>query len=185
MSAVLTSLDNVKQFMGLTGVTDDALLTRMISASSGFIEQWTNRDFGLGNYTDDMDGTGGNFIFASQRPVQSVSSLSIDGFTIPLSTGVNSPGYYVTPDGFGLRGYTFTRTRGARNVTVSYSAGYNTIPREIEQACIDLVSFKYRERDRIGLASKGLAGETTAFVQTDMPENMQTILQAYKRVVPA
>lgn len=185
MSAVLTTRDNVKQFLGITGTGDDALIDRLINAASGFIEQWTNRDFGAASYSEVRDGTGGAFMFASQRPVLSVTAVAVDGRSIPQSSGVSSPGFYFTAEGVGLRGYTFTRGRGLRNVSFDYTAGYNVVPREIEQACIDLVSFKYKERDRIGLTSKGLAGETTVFVQTDMPENMQTILQAYKRVVPA
>jgi hypothetical protein len=68
-------------------------------------------------------------------------------------------------------------------VRLAYTAGYAAIPAEIEQACIALVALRYKERDRIGHVSKSLAGETVAFSQKDMSDDIKTALLAYKSVV--
>ncbi|HUN48020.1 MAG TPA: hypothetical protein VMU85_15930, partial [Stellaceae bacterium] len=63
-----------------------------------------------------------------------------------------------------------------------YTAGYPATPPEVEQACIELVALRYRERERIGHVSKSLAGETVAFSQKDMSDDIRTILSVYRRV---
>jgi len=79
-----------------------------------------------------------------------------------------------------LVGYAFHR--GSQNVAVSYSAGYATIPPELEQAAIELIGFRYRERTRIGEVSRALGGQATAaFSQKDMPDGIKAILAKYQR----
>jgi hypothetical protein len=179
----LTTIDTVEQWLGLaSGNQDEALLERLISAASGLIETWCGRTFASQSYVETRDGTGGRRMAFINGPVTSVSSVMVSGQSIPPGDAVTTPGYYFSPTMLILNGHVFRR--GLGNVTISTIAGYATIPAEVEQACIELVSFRYRELDRIGLASKGLAGETTAFVIKDMPPSVASLLDLYRRVVP-
>ena len=47
-----------------------------------------------------------------------------------------------------------------------------------------LVVLRWRERDRIGIKSKGLAGETVVFNTSDMPDDVQTVLDTYRKRIP-
>jgi hypothetical protein len=99
--------------------------------------------------------------------------------------GVQFSNVYATPSGEGQYSavdgiYTFDPSDAGSLIAITY--GY--VPAEIEQACIDLVGRKYRERDRIGLASKGLAGETTAFSQSDLSADTKAMLNQFRKVVP-
>ena len=58
------------------------------------------------------------------------------------------------------------------------------MPAEIEQACIEVIAIRYKERDRIGQVSKSIGGETVSFSQKDFPDSVRTILNNYKKVVP-
>ncbi len=179
----LTTIANVEQWLDLTaGCADEALLTRLITAASGFIRRWCDRDFVSQSYTDSLDGKGGGRMPLPQQPITAVSALVIDGVTVPPGDPVSTPGYYFTPTMLCLNGYRFAR--GFGNVTVSYTAGYAVIPPEVEQACIELVAFRYREISRIGMASKAMAGETTSYVVRDMPPSVATLLAQLKKVVP-
>lgn len=62
---------------------------------------------------------------------------------------------------------------------------YGSIPYEIEQATLDIIGRKYRERERIGHVSKSLAGETVTFSQSDMSADTKGMLSQYRRVAPA
>lgn len=179
----LTSLGNVEQWLGLaSGNQDEALLTRLISAASGFIQNWCSRQFASQDYTEIRDGTGGLRLAFANFPVTSVTSLTIDGHTIPPGDATVTPGFYFTSTMLILNGHCFNR--GFGNIEISYVAGLETIPSEVEQACIELIAFRYRELDRIGLSSKGLAGETTSFVIKDMPPSVATLLDNYRKVLP-
>ena len=83
-----------------------------------------------------------------------------------------TPGYIFTDIMLVLIGYGFNR--GMANVMVSYTAGFATVPLEIEQACIELIAFRYREAQRVGMSSKGMLGETTSFIVRDVPPSVAT-----------
>jgi hypothetical protein len=77
---------------------------------------------------------------------------------------------------------------GCQNVTVRYTAGYSTIPSDLEQICIDLIqvyykskaadtSVKYEKLDdhTIGYADEGGGGAR------DIPQHLRRRLAPYKR----
>jgi hypothetical protein len=179
----LTTLPAVKQWLGLTSTSDDALLTRMISAYSQHLQQWISRDLLSASYVEYYDGNGGNRLITPNYPVTAVSAVYVDGVSIPAASGVTGAGYRFSPDGIILNGYSFTR--GMSNVQISYTAGFAVVPPEIEQATIDLIGNHYREKDRIGISSKNLSGETISFIVKPFPDWVKDILLQYRRVTPA
>lgn len=178
----LTTLANVKGWFAppLASTADDALLARLISAASGFILAWLDRNLAQQSYTETRDGTGGLSLAFGNTPVIAVGALAIDGVVIPPAPNAISLGYAFSATRLYLRGYAFNR--GVQNVLVGYTAGYVSTPLEVEQACIELVALRYKERDRIGHVSKSLAGETVSFSQKDMSDAIKTVLATYRRV---
>lgn len=188
----LTSLADVKAWLQ-TGqsafpATDDAMLTRLITAASQYIQTWLNRQIAVADYQEIRDGTGGRQLQFACFPVSAVLSLTIDGFAIPFAppaapnTGPVA-GYVFSATQLSLRGYRFRR--GAQNIVFSYTAGYASTPPEIAQACIELVALRYRERARIGEMSKSVGGgETVSYSQKDMSASIATLLQQYRAVAP-
>ncbi len=190
-SGDLTTLANVKGWLSppLTTTTDDALLTRLITAASQFIQTWLGRQIAPQSWSETRDGDGGTRLVFANAPVTAVASLTIDGLAIPPAPNATTPGYVFSPTVLYLRGsiigpatdiYRFTR--GVQNVAIQYTAGYAATPPEIEQACIELVGLRYKERDRIGHVSKSLSGETVTFATKDMSDDIRTVLEQYKRV---
>ena len=185
----LTTLADVKAWLQ-TGqnpfpATDDALLQRLISAASEFIQNWLGRQIAAADWLEIRDGTGGQLMAFANIPATAILSLSIDGLTIPpaAADGGFGAGYTFTPTELALRGYVFTRR--PQNVVIIYTAGYDTTPPDIAQACIELVCLRYRERSRIGEVSKSLGGgETVTFSQKDMRDNVKTLLSQYRAVAP-
>jgi hypothetical protein len=186
-SGDLTTLADVKAWLQ-TGqnafpTTDDALLTRLITATSQYIQTWLNRQIAIADYLEVRDGTGGQRLQFACFPVVAVLSLTIDGQAIPPAVPSNPMGYSFSPTQLAVCGYTFNR--GAQNISVSYTAGYSTTPPDIAQACIELVALRYRERTRIGEVSRALGGaETVTYAQKDMSDAAKTLLQQYRLVAP-
>jgi hypothetical protein len=162
--------------------TDDALLSRLITAASGYIETWLNRPIAAADWFELRDGTGGRRLQFAVFPVAAVLSLTIDDIAIPPAANSRAAGYSFTATQLVLRGYLFTARR--QNVAVTYTAGYPQTPPEIAQACIELVALRYRERMRIGEVSKNIGGEIVAFSQKDMSDPIKMLLQQYRLVVP-
>jgi len=178
----LTSVENVKGYLGINSASDDALLDRLVSAGSGYIQSWLNRSFAIATYTDTFDGNGSVARMLSSYPITSMTSVLVNNIAIPLAADALSVGYSFSPTRVILRGYNFSK--GLLNCSVTYKAGYANVPLEIEQACIEIIANRYREKDRIGQVSKSLAGEVVSFSQKDMPDSVRTILSNYKKVIP-
>src|SRR6185312_13143041 len=111
----LTTLGEVKAWLQ-TGQaafpdTDDVLLARLITAASGFIQKWLNRNIASADWCEVRDGTGGRRLTFSNFPVTAVLSLSIDGLAISAAPddGGFGAGYVFGATELALRGYVFTR----------------------------------------------------------------------------
>jgi hypothetical protein len=185
----LTTLDDVKAWLktgqGAFPATDDALLARLITAASRFIESWLARRMALTDWQEVRDGTGGQRLAFANLPVAAVLSVAIDGLVIPpaATDGSCGAGYVFTPTELALRGYVFTRR--PQNVVMTYTAGFAAIPPDIAQACIELVCQRYKERTRIGETSRAVSGsETVTYAQQDMSDDVRLLLSQYRAVAP-
>jgi Phage gp6-like head-tail connector protein len=203
----LTILTDVKAWLQ-TGqnpfpATDDALLTRLITAASQYIQTWLNRQIALQDWVETRDGVGSALGTGEVRyqfsafPVSAVSLVVVDGLTIPpipaspptppgiaaVSTFATQSGYLFTPTQIVIRGYVVPRKAGC--VTLQYTAGYAVTPPDLAQACIELVALRYRERSRLGEVSRAIGGgETVSYSQKDMSDPIKTLIQQYRIVAP-
>lgn len=178
--ADLTTLVNAKAWLGLTDTTDDTLLTRLVSAVSAAAESRMGRSIALHAYTVTLNGSGKCVLAFPDRPVATVTSVTVDGVAIPPSSGPGAAGYQFDQSFLYLVGYEFTR--GRQNVVLQYNAGLSSTPLDLEQAVLDIIAFKYKERDRIGQSSKILAGETIGFFR-DVPPDALRVIDDYGRVL--
>ena len=179
-----TTLDDVNAWLQLpSGHADEPLLTRLIAGVSGFIEAWCSRSFDLQQVTEVRDGTGGTRLSPYLSPVTVVTGVTIGSVTVPAITlPAVSSGWFFANKQVQLIGYRFERGQG--NVLLSYTAGYLEAPDDLQQAAIELICARYRERDRIGMSSVHAAGETTSYSLKDMPPQVAALLSQYRRVVP-
>ena len=180
--ADLTSLATVKQWLNLTTTTDDALLTRLVSSASLFVENWLNQPITASDYTVTFDGWGGNRKTVAARPLNSVSAVTVNGMTIPAAVGPTASGYIFTASQIVLRGYAFTA--GIGNCSATYNSGFVTTPKDVEQAVVELIGYRYKTRDRIGISGKSMAGENISFDAVDMSDSVRSVLRNYVRHTP-
>ncbi len=178
----LTTLANVKQYLGLTSADFDDLLARMITACSTAISSYINRQLLSASYSEHRDGTGSGVMIVADYPLISVQSLSINGNSINASSGYGQTGYSFDDISIYLTNMCFTK--GRRNVSVVYTAGFASVPGDIEETIIEQIALRFKEKDRIGQASKTLAGETVAFYLKDFSPLGLTILDQYKKYIP-
>lgn len=179
---MLTTLAKVKQYLGIAtdDTSDDDLLTRLINAASMAIEVYCSRTFLSAAYTETRDGTGTRKMTMRNFPVTAVASVFVDGQAVPARLSPLSNGYTFDDLKVALTGYVFTSGMG--NVTVTYTAGFASVPYDIEQACIEAVSLRYKAKDRLGVNSKSLAGESISFTNDDFPDYVTRVLRQYQMV---
>lgn len=183
----LTTLANVKAYLK-TGDNDlssddDALLSRLISSASQFIESWLSRTIPSADYIETRPCLGNSKFVFGNYPVTAVASVTVDLTAIPPAPSVIAGGYLFTPSMLTIQGYLVPR---GSLLTVQYTAGYSAIPPDIEQACIELVVYRYKERDRMGVTTTNMNGvQTASYRVSDMLPETKTLLMQYRNVVPA
>jgi uncharacterized phiE125 gp8 family phage protein len=179
--SALCALADVKAFLGITGSATDAVLQSLVTNASALIESYCSRVFARATYTETRNGNGGSRLFLANSPVSAVSAVAIDGQTIPAASGPLTTGYAFDAGVIYLRGYCFNR--GVQNVTVSYTAGFATVPADVAQACIELVAAKFAKRDRIDKQSETLGTQQTiSYSMADMPAQVKAALNPYVQV---
>lgn len=188
----LTDVDMVKDHLGIPdGTTDyDERIKRHINAATDMIETLTDRTLkertGL---VDIQSGRRNDRILLPQWPVQAITELWIDSssdFTDSENI-VDATKYRLELDsrgrGVGIvlkKGCLFPN--GTGNIKVVYDAGYQTIPSDLQEACIFLTDFLYdlRQDRRVGSVQKGKNQENVTFLET-LPMWMQDTIARYTR----
>jgi len=134
----LTSLEAVKEYIQEEGTTHDNRLINLINRVTDIMESWLKRKIKVRDYSEKYDGNGDYVLLLNQYPVNSISSLKIDGIE-------QDPSSYVL---YGKRGEIRLLAgyfpKGYQNVEVTYNAGYSNIPGLIEQACIEEVVARFK-----------------------------------------
>jgi uncharacterized phiE125 gp8 family phage protein len=179
--ADLTTLADVKEYLdiGADEATFDSLLGRLITASSRQIEAHCGRALEIKSYTETYDGNASDILFLDNTPIVSVVSLELDGEAV-------QPEDYKAHDDY-IRLLSRLFAPGELNVAVTYSAGLfdagaGAPPADLEDACIQLVAFKFNLRGADGLTDRRANQTAEKFVGAAIPLSVAIILDKYRKV---
>lgn len=158
----LTSLANLKEVLGVVDNAQDSLLTNIINRSTDIIEKYCNgRRFVSTVYTNqEYDGTGTKYLNLRHFPVTVLSAYdrNYGDFSTTNWNTLQVEGIKLVDDGTGPGQvfYTFGFVRGVRNYRFTYTAGYATIPNDLEEACLQLSAYIYNDKKNKGMKSESL-----------------------------
>lgn len=174
----LTSLESVKAYLKLSTVqlSDEEikLLEDLINACSTAIESYCGRKFKDQIFTDEYDGTGKNYLLLEQYPVNTITTIHIDGALL------DSNEYKVKKKNGVLIRKNSVWPIGDINIEIEYTAGYSVIPADLEQACKEFVFSKYKT-DLNNFSTTFTDG--FVFRADAMPVQVKMLLQPYKKVM--
>jgi len=185
----LCALQDVKTYLAITSASEDDVLTALIAAASGDIGNYCNRTFEQATYTETRNGNGADRMGVRQSPIVSVQSVSVDGLAVPAAPDAVSDGYvfsdtaiYIRNRGrHGFPSAPWCFARGVQNVALAYTAGYATIPADLNQACVELVAWKRAKRQRIDKTSETLGNQQTQAYKLDgMPPSVIAAINSYR-----
>lgn len=179
--ADLTTLAVVKDYLpGLDPVdtTYDVLLARLLSAVSDQFTGEVGRDLASSAGTEVYSGHGGTRLTPARFPITAVAALSVDGTAIPARATLTDSGYVIdNGTSIVLDGYRFTT--GINNVSITYTAGYVTMPADVVQAVVKMVSLQFRDKDRIGQGSRSMQGESVSYADAPVLAYWRSVVDAY------
>lgn len=186
--SALTTLAYVKDYAGITVTTYDSYLTNRLNAASAIIQTKLNRSFPLQTYTEYYDGVGSTTLQLRNTPVTAITSITLNPYSstptvingsdiiFNLTTGLVSVGSSSLHAGwFGYDYYS-----GQQNILVVYTAGYSTIPQDLQEAVAQVVTRMYLARgadltmsmEKIGDYQYMRAKDAAQFLTDDIMANI-------------
>lgn len=179
-------LGEYKEILGIEGNTEDEFIEQSRLEIEGKVKETLNRDLEIQDYVEVYDGANDEELVLNQYPIVSVSKLEIYG-------GLDGAGNEVwdewvqgedyerlvitsTKDRLYMIGASFPR--GSQNVRITYRAGYDIIPYEIQQACKKLMLLYYGEVKKNKSLGKSSVSDGSGFSKTTSFD-----LQAEERIL--
>ncbi len=186
-SIALVTSTAMTTILGVTaGSAEATQVDSMIDSASRLALSITHRTTLVStSLTEYYDGDGTDTIHLRSWPITAVTSIHIDD-TRPRdwsdTDDLVDSDYYLIYQNDGkvvLDGDIFTT--GKYNVKVIYTAGYATVPYDLQQAVEDLVIFWYQRQKekRVGTRSFSVGDKSTSF-EVDIPKGVMSTFLRYK-----
>ncbi len=191
----LTSLAQVKQYLGLSAATHDALLEGLIEVVSAQFNAFCGRKLMARDYSHlsespafDPDnallsGAGYPELLLPQYPVLSLTTLVVAGQTIPASSDGGLG--WVLDAGAGvlsLVGMVFPRQ--PHNVGLVYRAGFSAAPPDLAQAAVEQSAVRFQEsaagQGRLGISARTLADGSVSYHSGELLPQVKAVLERYR-----
>ena len=173
----LATLDEFKNFYGMTGAKqlEDDLIEDMIDRMTQLFQTYCGvTSFKAADYTEYIDGESSKYIFPKNTPIISVTELNEDAdWNWAADTTIGSDEYRIIDDNQ-IMYKTFAA--GDQSIKLVYRAGFESVPLDLKQACIEEASIRYKHRRDINILTKSLEdGDATYSTTAFLPATLETL----------
>lgn len=180
----LISLDDLKIYLKESGGDHDSVLSIIINSVSTDFEGHLGRTLRQATYTDlYLDGNGEKTLFLPDWPVDSITSLEEDEEA--LTEGIDEDYILYADDGYIVRNGAWLE--GNKTIKITYKAGYTTIPKDVQLACLKWCAWEFQNYDqkRWGETSRTYpeAGAVTTIEEAAVWKEIKRVINKYRRFV--
>ncbi len=162
----LVTLAKYKEYLKITDTTVDTQLTTLTAHVEQRVKTWLNRAIESATYTDEYyNGNGKHYLVLRQFPITAATTIKVyDGLdsnnaeiwtTLVQGTDYERKVLDTEACSVYLDGYTFEK--GLQNYKITYTAGYTSIPEDIQLACKELLKVTWDNsplnQNRLGFTS--------------------------------
>ena len=197
----LITLQQYKDFAGISGLSEDAKINVIIPSISQAVKRYCGLsflDFYNTNKTEffDIKDNMTNAVMLDESPLVSIVSVQeresqADSYVTLISENSDSSGKYeftVDCDSDTIFRTTDTADKmfpkGRKAVKVVYKAGYASTPADVKLACFDLVKYylKDERKERLNISGASITNQVSSSIQgnIDFPDYIKRILDMYK-----
>jgi hypothetical protein len=166
----------------------DTLLTSMISEISKLMQNFIGCDVKEATYPNiKVNGSGRSVLDLPNWPITAVSSITEDGVTLAEGTDFDIDPYgdhLIRLDGTTSKG-TSKWSKGIKNITVSYTAGFSATPSDLSLACKKQIGHEWKQQTNKewGETSRSFPDGSVAFTPTsELLDSVKAICKFYKKV---
>ena len=180
----LATLDEIKDFyqFGSTKQVDDDLLEDLSNRVTILFQTYSEvESFKSADYTEYVDGSYNKYMFLNNTPINSVTSIAEDSDWVWASDSTVASTDYRIIDSKYLVAKETVWARGDQNYKVIYNAGYDAIPLDLKQVCIEEVVRRYKHRKDFDVVAKSLEDGTVTYSEKGLLTGTKQVLNKYKQ----
>lgn len=181
------SLQQLKDYLGITTDGDDDLLQELIDRAAGIIDAYTGRRFEAETDTryfqeSDTDG--------NELPLYGNDLLTITRLTNGDGVEIAAADYRLFPRNSNPKwlirldeSKSWSFSTGDSEISVAGTWGWSaTAPADIQHACVRLSAFLYRQKDTSADIDRPMVtGDGVTIMPSGLPSDVQKLLDRYKR----
>lgn len=178
---MLVTLDELKNFLGITTTTDDHSLFELLKTAIKSVEDICGRQFETDDFVEYYDGNGTRFLRLNNYPLLTVDKVYQDlDRVFGEDTLIDS--LYIIPDN--KSGIIYNDSlpfyKGQKTIKVEYTGGYtiSTIPSDLKQAFILEASALYVEAKG---GVNAFEGESLTYKPSAFRKQAEKLYQGYIR----
>jgi hypothetical protein len=185
----LVTWSDIQSYIGAAS-DDETMVSFLITAASRWANQYTSRNLASRTYSDEdentlYDGDGSKYLMLRQSPVTVISAVYEDSnrdYTSDTLVDTNDYIYYT--DIGKLLFVDYKTEKGYQNYKVLYTAGYETVPDDLENAITMLVDFWYKSYDthRFGVKSVGVDEKRITY-ELGIPTQVKEAINPYRKII--
>ena len=190
-----TDASTLKQYLGITTSTDDALLTSLIARAQSAIDTYTQRTFEAATDSTKLFDCLPPYVYGYELSwatlgldlCQITSVTNGNGVTVSASNYVTMPINTTPYHGLRLKQYSgvtwdYTDDWEASIAIAGRWAYSVTAPADVVHACVRLAAFLYRQKDNASDTDRPiLAGDGNVIMPSTLPRDVLSMLQPYVR----
>ncbi len=174
---MIVTLDEFKEFIGVSGTNQDNLLTRILESANGLMEKETGRIFEKGERTDKFDGKGREELFLRNLPVVSITSVTVND-------EAQTAAYYEFDEETGEFWHKdkWDFPTGRKNVKIVYQSGWLAAeaPEDLKQAIYSVASTIYKRKGTMGVVSESIGDYSVTFSENGFPKCVMHAIENYR-----
>jgi len=147
----LTTLTKVKTYLGISDSDSDTLLGTLIDAASKAIKNYCHDNFDSTEYTEYHDGPRTEDLVLKHRPIISITDIWDDpdrDYEDGDKLDADDDDYVSYADEGIIRAEAHTWNEGNKNIKITYTAGYTSIPADVDLSCQIQVAYWYNRADK-------------------------------------
>ena len=186
-------VDELKEYLGVTGATDDAMLLTLLAAAQRTIDSYCARTFEAAADTvrtfDSQRDVDGYTLTVDSDLCAITSIVNGDGTTISNSHYVTEPRnetpyYAIRLKASAGKVWTSTVAGDSENaITVTGKWAYSTsAPSDIAHVCKRLAAYIYRQKDNAGDLDRAVIAGNSTILPAQIPSDIRLMLAPYRRL---
>lgn len=178
---MLATVSELKQYLWIHDNSQDFVLWLFLRWANQIILTHINRDIIKEDYQTTFNGNGQKYVMLKNYPINEIYSLEINNGKLDEQEWEEiDPSKYTFESKTGKVMLLFNLFRWFNNYRITYNAGYEQVPADLQMATLKLAAKYYNNRSSDGIKWETVNGDRLDYEVSEIPSDIMVVLSSYR-----